>query len=357
MTYQPEDLFTGILVFNENTSVAAVPIAAALEMIDVEKIFNTIDLCYAFRSKNKSSRWDNFKLNRAFLVSGLIYAIYFNLEHVDYISKIEVSFLSSKEKINAGFMKSIHTSIQYSIVAMTFMQYESLLLPKPYKTECNDYADFNGSRALCYDVCTYNLSIHYFNRIYPGIRVDETRGEKVIAYNGKDQIPEIDQMKLIESECHQKCLHERPCHQIIYVPEIQSTVSSEYSSALFIFTYTVPPTSIVSIPRLGFWEFITDIASTFGFWLGVSMLGFIKLVNSPHTTTSTTNGVKRSKVDSKRRKKVKRSKKKKPFDSTVTINGFLDDYNPLKTHPMSRSYQDHLNNILNNHNQGARQRY
>ena len=296
---QPSEIFERMLFFNEKTQLLHFSYNDTESFLDVVESFNTIYYCYTFKVKkgvegSDEFRISNLKVNRAFLVSGLLYSVYMTEEASRRIGEVELGYVWHSEIPIAGYQKSVRTLIHNSVLTLTFSYFNSALLKRPYRTDCLDYTQFNGSRAMCHDTCAYFESRRLTPKspfIYPGIGVFKGMKGHILPFDTESSKIDVRILDRIEKACARKC-SKSECHRRIYVPQIESTIETEQNiTILATFTFNMPPTSVHSIPTLGIWEFLTDIGSTFGFWLGISLLAVSSLFHRPEGKyKSNTNG-------------------------------------------------------------------
>jgi hypothetical protein len=155
---------------------------------------------------------------------------------------------------------------------------ESKLLPAPFETDCMDYKRIHSSmtRASCYEHCFGNLSISHFG-LKP--RVQDNRLE--VSDAGKSSAGDFkthfkNEIKQISRTCHEEC-RKQECHQIMYLPKIKSSVASWDNNSLHYFHLpTSPAIMSQSLAKISLQSFLIDFCSTFGFWLGLSVLTVIE---------------------------------------------------------------------------------
>lgn len=279
----PENIFDDFVFFHEKTQIFALKYSQLVLALDVIQSFNTIYYCFTFKVRNGITLVSipNIKVNRAIVISGLVYSISFTPEASRTISEVDVSYCRHTDYPIAGYQKSIRTQLNNTDFILSFSHFDSRLLEWPYPTQCQYYVNYNGSRALCHDSCAYELSIKSFNEsIYPGIAIFKWMKGKILSFGPNSSHVEksvTSKLRQIETTCKNKC-SQTECHRSIYVPQIESGLEADNLTTLATFTFTVPPTSVKSIPTLEISEFLTDVGSTFGFWLGISLLNVNSLV-------------------------------------------------------------------------------
>lgn len=166
----------------------------------------------------------------------------------------------------------------------SFQHYESILLPAPYRSRCVDYADRSSgtydTRGECFESC-YGMLIMNATGGRPLVaRNDMSHSNMKIAVDGV-----VDVIKM-RKYCAAKCINPE-CHQDIYVTKVVDSINI-LDDLNYYPIFTVLPSSPTiwskSFPAISFELFITNVCSTFGFWMGISVLSFIDIVSNVSRT-------------------------------------------------------------------------
>ena len=157
---------------------------------------------------------------------------------------------------------------QKSYFAVNFETHTTILLPFPYSSNCKDYSIFGTtSKAHCKEMCmqtriadkfkVLDAQFHiYASDSYPirqNLLENEAEGEKIIHH------------------CQRKCW-QKDCSSTLF--NLATVVNSR--APLSIATIVVsksPSTRTKAQAAIPFVVFMTNVLSTFGIWLGVSLLG------------------------------------------------------------------------------------
>ena len=149
-----------------------------------------------------------------------------------------------------------------------FETYTTILLPSPYNSNCRHYSAFGAtSKAHCKEMCIKTkiadkykvLDAHYHAYI-----LDSYPIRQEVLRNATEKVGIID-------ECHRKCW-QRDCLSIFFNPCIMIKSRKNESSIVTIANKS-PSTRTEAHPAIPFIVFMTNILSTLGIWLGVSLLG------------------------------------------------------------------------------------
>ena len=156
---------------------------------------------------------------------------------------------------------------QYYLLT-SFETYTTILLPSPYSSNCRHYPVLQAtSKAHCKEMCMkamiadkYKiLDTHYHAYIldsYPirqGALRNETERESIVDH------------------CHRKCW-QKDCFSAFFYP-LGRTYSRRNQSSVVTIAKKTPSTRTEAQPAIPFIVFLTNVLSTLGIWLGVSLLG------------------------------------------------------------------------------------
>lgn len=148
--------------------------------------------------------------------------------------------------------------------------YEAILLEAPYKTRCRRYRN-NLSRAGCLKDCLKEGSIREM-----GVLPRETsvrKEDEQYKHQSMVNSSEVDNfIEGLRHSCGRQC-NQRECQSLLYIPRIDS--SSPYTVAnltpVLILAQTTPVIRAVSQASIPLITLLTNIGSTLGLWLGLSV--------------------------------------------------------------------------------------
>ena len=183
---------------------------------------------------------------------------------------------------NPYVIVSLDTPNDYRV---THVRYESRLLELPYETKCRDYSSSGGyfSKNDCLHQCLRKKCVqvygHYchFNNIYDSDREMDTQEiPKIDIEKTSKQNESKDPLDLIAS-CQESCW-QRECLSIILINRVVSATKNEKNvSRIQTLSSCTPLTLAVTQPHIPFITFVTNVLSTLGFWLGLSVSGFFRV--------------------------------------------------------------------------------
>lgn len=180
---------------------------------------------------------------------------------------------------------------------ISYSEYRTTLLPVPFETKCSNYMyededDGIRTRPQCYEACIRKKTLGKFRKIYPSLSIfpNETTPamtiyevasdfEKLRSGNGESIL------RNSISECMDICSR-RDCINVIYIPRLigkgeRKDVSVyTYKRGISLFISTTPVTEATCQPQVTIIQVLTYVASTFGFWFGLSMMGVANLLKN-----------------------------------------------------------------------------
>lgn len=174
-----------------------------------------------------------------------------------------------------------------SIAELTYRDYQSTLLPPPYETMCRDYL-LQGliSREECFESCLREKSIkrlgklHYRLHMYSYYqRVEERMSQPYRDYSVSQDYISKNIQDQIDEDCSIIC-QQKDCNTRIYIPSIRVSDSIGTTSVIGVKLSFNPIIASETIKTISLIQYITDAASTVGFWFGMSMTGFVDIIKS-----------------------------------------------------------------------------
>ena len=160
---------------------------------------------------------------------------------------------------------------------VTYKTVESIQLESPFKTHCMKYPK-DLTRQACREECLKQGCIERLNKTHPYYILFKDEEHKIISPQmlidptPTDELPEgfVAFFDHLENHCDERCL-KRECHSFILIPIHRLTYTNEvHNIGITLFASDFPAIREVSQPAIPLITFLTNLFSTFGFWLGVS---------------------------------------------------------------------------------------
>ena len=273
VTHEVDKLIMGHLRFNPEIG-GQDKVFGVADTYETVHFLTGIYKCATLIWKKRYETAGYLKLKRQFTSSGLFSVIVRNELLMDKISMLTLSYTGNRVIPRIGDSDFIQIPGGRGLTSSSYDLFMSKFLEAPFATDCVDYRrDYKlESRADCYDTCFEDASVRALQRKPLGVRHDGRDGgimsmsESFVTNNHRV-------ISRISNECDNKCSRQ-DCVQTVYSPRMKSMSRSDNSSMTGYLSY-VPNSPIVvteCMQKITFAEFATDLGSTFGFWLGLSVL-------------------------------------------------------------------------------------
>ena len=203
----------------------------------------------------------------------------------DDIDSAHLYAIRSGHYLSYGSISSALIRADDNKYIVSYETHEALLLESPYKTNCIKYSK-GLTREECFESCMKKSSIDRLNLTHPlrTIYPDEEKNIFPISWLRKnivtEKIPEgsLEFENKISRDCASKC-SQRECDSVMHVPRVQgvSPMSEGVNGQINILVSDSPATKSVSQPAIPLITFLTNVFSTFGFWLGIAVSHLLPL--------------------------------------------------------------------------------
>ena len=247
-------------------------------------------VCYSFNFKSSNLSLEFLRSNRAETTSGFLYNFKFTQKAINITAESLLSYNMNHELDRMGYFRYLFLSELEHLISLTYSEYANSLLPRPYVTKCRRYSSFHQSdediidRGSCYESCIKNKSVEMFGpeKILPGVFIFnetiEKHPEKRIldVYELYSNETKIDLKDNISSSCDKFC-SASACEETFHVPILRSSIRYPFPVVI---TYVMQSPKIETIcdPKLSLVVFLTNVLSTFGFWVGLSLYSVIEIL-------------------------------------------------------------------------------
>ena len=290
VTYKFENMFDSFIVFVQNDSELGVSrklMEFSSDDPHIHDIFSVTEFlkdmyrCYSLDFKKAFRLVNHFHLARQAEAPGVISGIFLKPERIRNTTGMYYIPNHNDRQLHHGFYATLPmqaaTSVRHHI---SYDVFEAILLKAPYETQCIDYTDFGfESRGECFESCIRNESISATRMIHPSSNVYAGETKQVIKIldivTNKDNIRNV--MDKLEDICDERC-QANDCTSITYIPKKMSTLSEPDMVMVIIMAPQSPKVRATCQKAMSAIQYLTDVGSTFGFWLGVSAFGFFGFV-------------------------------------------------------------------------------
>ena len=218
---------------------------------------------------------------------GMMYSMFLSKALTNNTEKIFIILNQNNISISNGFSAFVPLNVGQFQDSIKYDSFYRKLLPKPFQTQCIKYPDIGfDSRGQCYEKCLIKAVRLETNdtRIPPAVGIYSNKKKKVISLSelkspsfmeGKNE--SFKQMlNRFESVCEEKC-RAMDCESIILTPWTLGSFNSD-KPLYSIFLPLSPTISSISEEAVSLIQFMTDMVSALGFWLGISAFGLRDLL-------------------------------------------------------------------------------
>ena len=288
VTYKFRDMFDRVAVYLENGTKTGVSRNYALlsprsaefyDFFEVSEIFKDMFRCYSLKFKEPVI--NHYHLSRQAGRPGAYAITVLNQPRVNDTSAMYFIPNNNDRNLTAGFYGHLPMASKTDHAQhLSYDVFESKLLEAPYETRCIEYSDFGlGSRGECFEECIRNESITATGMIHPALTIYGGETRKAIKLldimqNNKSVKALMDDL---EDLCDKRC-QAKDCRSTIYIPKLLSSVPMRQLSLVANHAPHSPVIRATCQQAVSLVQYLTDVASTFGFWLGISAFGFLDFV-------------------------------------------------------------------------------
>ena len=345
LTIAFEQIFQQVNIFDPLKQIETLKTKEILKEFKIHYFLRTIHKCFMFQQVNPRI-FPVIKINRMFTIPGFLYQIRLRDSTNDRTTNVLLAYSPQGQLPRSGFYRFIKVNTEYKLFSMTYQQYENQFLPPPFETKCISYSSdtIHKSRADCFDDCVIRSGFTYDDlegKVVPGPLLTQSMASD-IPLSPSDFVfkPKLwSLVAKIEDQCASDC-HRIDCNSVVYVPVLQSVMDRKETSFIT-FSLSVPATNTTFSQKVSFTEYATDLVSTFGFWLGISLfstLSFLYRVVNKVTHVSLRNKKSiQSECNGKERKNAvttttttTRTDRTSSLDATGRMNVESEDKNEQK---------------------------
>lgn len=287
VTYNFTDLFSRCLLVK--------PDGARQVLGNCSSLFNIVFFhflyynCYSFNLKTDLTL-EFLRSNRAETIMGFLYYFMFTPLAVNVTSEALFFYNTNNDYNRMGYFRYLFLSELGNLISLSYEEFSNSLLPSPYVTHCINYtSDVRmqeyqiTDRGSCYEACLKYKSGKVIGpkTLLPGIFVFEDRFENdteteildVFQLYSNETL--IDMKDSLSAECDKLCVSPA-CQETFRVPTLRSSIEYAFACCL---TYLLqsPKIETTCEAKLSFVVFLTNIFSTFGFWVGLSLYSIIDI--------------------------------------------------------------------------------
>lgn len=308
LTYHFNDLFTGCQLVRSDGSWDYG--SNCSNLFDIVPYRFGYSVCWSFNFKLQSQ----FKLNlldtyRADYVAGMLYMFSFTPLARNILAESFLSYNINHEQDRMGYYRFIFLSQLEHLINLSYDEYTNHLLPYSYTTMCREYSDlaheysdidsrYSDSKSLysgrknisrnrifdrgsCFESCLKNKSATVLgkNVLFPNIMAfDESvdMGSRIMTIYELLNNESLVQLKFkLSKDCDHVC-KSSACSETIHIPYVRSSLVYP-KSVIVTYVMQSPKMETICKPKLSLIVTLTNISSTFGFWIGLSLFNSVEI--------------------------------------------------------------------------------
>lgn len=253
--------------------------------------------CVSIERKDKFRVVNYYHVMRKHRLPGMIDFMEFDINLGHRLENVIVMLTSSKKPLTKDISRRILNFT--SSFTVTWQSFYNKLLPKPFETKCVNYTKRTFlSQGHCFEQCLKQSFHNESNGQYmpPGVQVSMDASDNILKKrflnfdelkSGKAHTNETwgKTLKNKEITCERDC-EAKDCESTNYNPVILEKFGWDPPGFGLSIPYT-PTISSTCLEAVSLIQFLTDLVSALGFWLGVSAFGLFD--QTKKFVTSVTN--------------------------------------------------------------------
>lgn len=229
---------------------------------------------------------------RAETIPEQLYFHRYSKNALNITSQVWIGYNSNREYNRLGYFRGKFLTNIDKLKKLSYEEFSNTLLPSPYPTHCRYYGHSSTDigkdiidPGTCYDSCVADVTKKEFDTILPGIFLfDESiKNERkttthLTAYEMLNNSSLLELRDKLSDQCSEIC-NSPACIDTFYIPVILS-MSDFPDPSVFTYTLQSPKIDTSCDPKLSTIDYLTNIFSTFGFWIGLSVLSAIEIITN-----------------------------------------------------------------------------
>ena len=273
LTHNMDKLIMGHMRYNSETGGTDKRMGVD-DTFDVTHFLTGIYKCMTLTWKKQYETASYLKLKRQFTSSGMLVTFVRSDFLIDKVSMLTFSYTGNRKNNTISDSDVLVISARRAISSSSYDLYKSKFLEAPFATNCVNYRSVYGvaSRSHCYESCFIEACVRNLKRKPIGVWMDEEDGS-MMAMSETFVEEHYEEISRLSKDCDSRCFRQ-DCIQIVHSARMKSSARDDNGTISGYVSY-VPNSPVVvteCMQKVTFAEFVTDVGSTFGFWLGLSVL-------------------------------------------------------------------------------------
>jgi hypothetical protein len=243
------------------------------DSFDVNVYLDRIFICHQMTWKPDLRIRNYYRLNRQWKEYARFYL------NTQTAARVKIMYLSYNV---GGYERKDEITLTTSpgVYYTSYDHFVSKFLPAPFATNCRDYRSEStgndSNRLECYYSCLEQMCIQHLGKKPLSSYVTVADNDSLFFDAAFAQQYE-QEIHSFSDACDQICW-QQDCVQSVFVPRFKSTIGNRTLEDVQ-FSFYLPSTPYAlseSMAKISMESFLTDLLSTFGFWLGLSALDVLK---------------------------------------------------------------------------------
>jgi hypothetical protein len=249
------------------------------KVIDVRTFLKDSMKCFAMDIKQEHRKVNFYTVMRQPVIPGMLSLYRVKKDLYNVTSIINYVLTPNKRTMRSGFYSYISLAPDHGLsFAMTYETLEAHLLPPPFETNCVNYRSHGRlvSRGDCYEECVRKEMLDINGLVTQGVNIfsNET-GNLLGLVNIMFNATTKKMLEKINILCDELC-HAKDCVSINHIPRKLTTFRSPDGPFIANISPQSPTVRASCQKMLTLTQYLTEMVSTFGFWLGVSAFGIFR---------------------------------------------------------------------------------
>ena len=286
MTSDYGDIFYACsYIMRRNYTVATEPCD---EIYDIKKFMLKTYTCFEM-SPRKHREYDLGLVQLVYAYNpGMVSAISLKKSFYSHVQQSMLYVHDLQELPSTQNPRSIAISEMDRLFSVSYTEYESVFLPRPYPSNCRNYtAEGLVSRVNCINDCTAKRTrkqLGYNSLIIPVTaepvktvyKVDDSYLDLLVLSDRQLLTNQtlFNATRAISNSCNNLC-YQPDCDDTNVAPVLLSANAYPYNLYTFYLAYE-PDVTTSTVEKTGITSYLSDIASALGFWMGISLLSSLE---------------------------------------------------------------------------------
>ena len=280
MTVELDELLFAHLRFNQSTG-GLQAVFNFNQTFHVSQFFVGIIKCFTLTWRREFEELQYLQVKQQYTSPGLF--LFLTRVPVPHKPMLIVSYTENGVPYRTGYTDFLMTTAGPSVSTATYDLIKSDLLPAPFDTKCVDYSKLHEglvNRGVCFERCYSAKGLDKFHRKPLGLLMQHSDPPDLKCMSESFLEKNQHELHQMWSECDSLCSHQ-DCKQTIHVARVKSSDQHQDKAQITGHMSYIPNAPVIRtmcLQKVTWAEFATDLSSTFGFWLGLSVMDALQWI-------------------------------------------------------------------------------